>query len=118
MPATLKALDTVAVLGAGLMGAGIAQVSAEKGLNVLLNHNGCAALENSDPELMRDIRAVGFDVRNWSARRVDGDVMYHLEDARAGVHRRAVCFDSPLPRRASSAVVLDAYTYRGTNKKS
>ncbi|KAH8047655.1 enoyl-CoA hydratase [Aureococcus anophagefferens] len=35
-PATLKALDTVAVLGAGLMGAGIAQVSAEKGLNVLL----------------------------------------------------------------------------------
>ncbi|KAH8097362.1 enoyl-CoA hydratase [Aureococcus anophagefferens] len=34
-PATLKALDTVAVLGAGLMGAGIAQVSAEKGLNVL-----------------------------------------------------------------------------------
>ena len=50
------------------------------GLNVLLNHNGCAALADADPELMGAIRAVGFEVRNWSARTMGGDVLYHLED--------------------------------------
>ena len=37
-------VNTVAVLGAGLMGAGIAQVSAEKGLKVLLKDRDAASL--------------------------------------------------------------------------
>ncbi len=80
----------VVIAGGGLAG------------NVLLNHNGCAALADTDPELMAAIRAVGFEarlagveaaaslgsyelshvcqVRNWSARTMAGDVLYHLED--------------------------------------
>jgi len=46
-------VNTVAVIGAGLMGAGIAQVTAEKGMSVLLkDHNG-AAIERGQ-SYMRD----------------------------------------------------------------
>jgi enoyl-CoA hydratase/long-chain 3-hydroxyacyl-CoA dehydrogenase len=42
---TSKPIQTIAVMGSGLMGAGIAQVSAEKGFTVLLKDRDDAAIE-------------------------------------------------------------------------
>lgn len=46
-------VNTVAVMGAGLMGAGIAQVTAEKGISVLLKDRNDAAIERGK-SYMRD----------------------------------------------------------------
>jgi len=58
---TVTPVDTVAVMGAGLMGAGIAQISAEKGFSVLLKDRNDEAIgrgtsymkENWDKKLKR-----------------------------------------------------------------
>jgi len=44
-PVSYKPIQTIAVMGSGLMGAGIAQVSAEKGYTVLLKDRDDAAIE-------------------------------------------------------------------------
>jgi len=46
-------VNTVAVMGAGLMGAGIAQITAEKGISVLLKDRNDAAIERGE-SYMRD----------------------------------------------------------------
>jgi len=46
-------VNTVAVMGAGLMGAGIAQITAEKGMSVLLKDRNDAAIERGE-SYMRD----------------------------------------------------------------
>lgn len=50
------------------------------GLNVLMNHNGMEAIQECDPELYQAMIAVGSPCLNWSARTMDGQVLYHLED--------------------------------------
>ena len=50
------------------------------GLNVLMNHNGMEAIQECDPELYQAMIAIGSPCLNWSARTMDGQVLYHLED--------------------------------------
>lgn len=50
------------------------------GLNVLMNHNGMSVLEQTDPELFDKITENGSPVSNWSARMVDGTILYDLKD--------------------------------------
>ena len=81
-PGALKNLENVAVLGAGLMGAGVAQVSAEKGLNVVLKDVSAGGLAkgldyvagNLDKKVKRR-RLAAYD-RNTTVSRVSG---YHDE---------------------------------------
>lgn len=50
------------------------------GLNVLMNHNGCAAVAHADPELWQKFEEIGHMVKNWSARDMAGRVLYDLGD--------------------------------------
>jgi len=88
--AKLESIDTVAMLGAGLMGAGIAQVSAEKGLRVVLKDMNAAGLAkgvayvsgNLDKKVKRR-RLSAYD-RNRTVARVSG---YHEGAASEGYAR-------------------------------
>ena len=53
------------------------------GLNLLLNHNGMAALRDSDQELEAAVRGRGHDVVGWSARTMAGRILYDLENVQA-----------------------------------
>jgi len=50
-------VNTIAVLGAGLMGAGIGQVSAEKGFTVLLKDRDLPAVERGMQQIDKDLTA-------------------------------------------------------------
>ena len=52
------------------------------GLNLLLNHNGMAALADIDPILAAAVRGRGHDVVGWSARTMAGRELYNIEDAK------------------------------------
>eukprot|EP01043_Picozoa_sp_COSAG02_P024930 COSAG02_NODE_1382_length_12967_cov_9.151694_5_plen_302_part_00 len=49
-----------------------------RGLNLLLNHNGMAALADVDPSLEAALRSIGTDTTGWSARTMTGEVLYDL----------------------------------------
>ena len=50
------------------------------GLNLLLNHNGLAALHDTDAELEARIRGRGHDIIGWQARTMTGEVLYDIPD--------------------------------------
>ncbi len=54
-----------------------------RGLNLLLNHNGMAALSDIDPTLEAALRSIGTDTTSWSARTMTGEVLYDLADVQA-----------------------------------
>ncbi len=49
-----------------------------RGLNLLLNHNGMAALADVDPSLEAALRSIGTDTTGWSARTMTGEVLYEI----------------------------------------
>ena len=52
-------VNTVAVLGAGLMGAGIAEVSATKGMRVLLKDRDLKGLSRGEGQIAKNLGACG-----------------------------------------------------------
>ena len=51
-----------------------------RGLNLLLNHNGMAALADIDASLEAALRSIGTDTVGWSARMMTGELLYELAD--------------------------------------
>lgn len=56
------------------------EMASPPGLNVLMNHNGCATIAHADPELWERFAKIGHMLKNWSARDMSGRIVYDLED--------------------------------------
>ena len=96
--ATLAPLLRVAIAGGGIAGCIFASELKKEprievdvfeqrpadvlpaGLNLLLNHNGMAALLDTDPVLEAAVRGRGHDVVGWSARTMAGHELYDIAD--------------------------------------
>ena len=46
------------------------------GVNLLLNHNGIGAIRDHDEPLFQRLTEVGFEMREWAARTMSGEVLY------------------------------------------
>ena len=92
------------------------------GLNLLLNHNGLAALHDTDAELEARIRGRGHDIIGWQARTMTGKVLYDIPDAmeadladRRGVRARWDEVNAEVQRACWSAIewggAIGSYRY-------
>ncbi|KAG5185548.1 Trifunctional enzyme subunit alpha [Tribonema minus] len=98
--APARRVETVAVLGAGLMGAGIAQVSCEKGLRVLLKDRDAASvskgikyISDNQAAKLKKRRATKFDTDLALSRVVplaDDDTLWQRSFAQADLVIEAV----------------------------
>ena len=71
-----RPVDTVGVLGAGLMGAGIAQVSAQNGFDVVLKDRDLDLAAKGKGAIYRDVsKRVGKDLSSFERDRVVGRVV-------------------------------------------
>ena len=59
------------------------RMSCQPDVSLLLNHNGMAALRDSDQELEAAVRGRVRDVVGWSARTMAGRILYDLENVQA-----------------------------------
>jgi 2-polyprenyl-6-methoxyphenol hydroxylase-like FAD-dependent oxidoreductase len=55
------------------------------GVNLLLNHNGIAALKHHDEDLCQRLEAVGFEMRTWAAHSMTGKVHYSEDVVASGL---------------------------------
>ena len=76
------------------------------GLNLLINHNGMAALGATDAELAEAVKKVGDPMVSWSAATVSGESLYRLGD----VTRPGAGFD---PNDKCAEPLANTYGVRG-----
>nr|CAG4651607.1 EOG090X01G2 [Triops cancriformis] len=73
-----KEVETLAVLGAGLMGAGVAQVSIEKGMNVIMKDNSVQGLAKGQNQIYQ---ALSKQVKRRKISGFERDQIYSKLDA-------------------------------------